>query len=81
MYSPWGASDSYSEIGSMGQQGNLGFYKGTSNRFFTHLLDCTVVVVIVTVSVVSADDDIDVIGEVCKVRVLDVKAVLCVIHV
>ena len=74
---------SYSKMGFMGQQGNLGFCKGTSDRFFSHLLDCTVVVVVAAVSVVSGDaaDVIGIVGEVGEVRATDVKAVLCAIHV
>ena len=56
--------------------------RGASDRFFTHLSDCTIVVVIVfvaatVVTVVTADAG-DVIGE---DTASDVKAVLCAIHV
>ena len=62
-------SGSNTEIGSVGQQGNLGFCRGVSDKFFTHLLDCTVVV---------AADAVHVVGE---VEASDVKAVLCAILV
>ena len=49
----------------------MGFCKGVSNKFFTHLLDCTIIVV-------AASAAVDVVGE---VESSDVKAVLCAIHV
>ena len=50
----------------------MGFYKGGSNKFFTHLLHCTVVVV------AAATDAVDVVGE---VEASDVKVILCAIYV
>ena len=63
-FGPWASRDTWASV------------RGASDRFFTHLSDCTIVVIVVFV-VVTADPG-DVIGE---DTASNFKAVICLIHV